>query len=224
MPTDPTRRNASTNRRRFLTLAALGLCSPSAIAEENKPAEIAADGGLAPLKERLFPKRTIPVLPPGGINRYAFGRRCTACALCVSACPNHVLFPQSGPKEPFQPEMRFEHGYCRPECVRCSQVCPSGAIKKMTAADKASTQIGYAVYVRDACIVVTDGKSCGNCARHCPTSAIELIALSAEEPDGLKVPTIDTDRCIGCGRCEYLCPARPVSAIYVEGVYTQRTV
>jgi formate hydrogenlyase subunit 6/NADH:ubiquinone oxidoreductase subunit I len=32
-----------------------------------------------------------------------------------------------------------------------------------------------------------------------------------------KIPVIDIERCIGCGACEHLCPARPFSAIYVEG-------
>ena len=31
------------------------------------------------------------------------------------------------------------------------------------------------------------------------------------------VPAVNEARCIGCGACEYLCPARPFSAIYVEG-------
>jgi ferredoxin len=40
----------------------------------------------------------------------------------------------------------------------------------------------------------------------------------------LKIPMIDTNRCIGCGACEHLCPARPHSAIYVEGVGVHREV
>jgi len=32
-----------------------------------------------------------------------------------------------------------------------------------------------------------------------------------------KIPVINAERCIGCGACEHLCPARPFSAIYVEG-------
>ena len=26
-----------------------------------------------------------------------------------------------------QPEMSYERGYCRPECTKCSEVCPTGA-------------------------------------------------------------------------------------------------
>ncbi|MFI3314841.1 MAG: 4Fe-4S binding protein, partial [Rikenellaceae bacterium] len=31
------------------------------------------------------------------------------------------------------------------------------------------------------------------------------------------IPAVSIERCIGCGACEYVCPAAPFSAIYVEG-------
>jgi len=37
-------------------------------------------------------------------------------------------------------------------------------------------------------------------------------------------PVVDTERCIGCGACENLCPSRPLSAIYVEGHQTHRVI
>ena len=121
-----------------------------------------------------------------------------------------------------QPEMQFEDGYCRPECTRCSEVCPTGAIMKITPAEKSSTQIGHAVWIKDNCIVETDGVICGNCARHCPVGAIILV--NKEGSPNLKIPVVNTERCIGCGECEYICPARPFSAIYVEGNEVQREI
>ncbi|KAB4186468.1 hypothetical protein GAQ04_21480, partial [Bacteroides uniformis] len=40
----------------------------------------------------------------------------------------------------------------------------------------------------------------------------------------INIPVGNAERCIGCGACENLCPARPFSAIYVEGHVMHRTV
>ena len=135
-----------------------------------------------------------------------------------------------------QPEMSYERGYCRPECTKCSEVCPAGAIRPVTTAEKSSIQMGHAVWIKRNCIPVRDGEECGNCARHCPTGAIVMVPLRGRhrhgnpENDGkdkspaLKIPAIDTEKCIGCGACENLCPARPFSAIYVEGHEVHREI
>ena len=76
--------------------------------------------------------------------------------------------------------------------------------------------VGHAVWIKENCLPSAKGVSCGNCARHCPTGAIQMVDY--EGPNGMvKIPTVDENKCIGCGACEYLCPARPFSAIYVEG-------
>ncbi|HAC21676.1 MAG TPA: ferredoxin, partial [Porphyromonadaceae bacterium] len=73
-------------------------------------------------------------------------------------------------------------------------------------------------------IPIADNQPCGNCERHCPTDAIVMIPSDANNPESLKVPAINTERCIGCGACEHLCPSRPVSAIYVEGHELHKTI
>lgn len=116
-----------------------------------------------------------------------------------------------------QPEMSYERGYCRPECTRCSDVCPAGAIRPITIEEKSSARIGHAVWIRKNCIPLTDGVECGNCARHCPSGAILMVPSDSEDPNSVRIPVVNAERCIGCGACENLCPARPFSAIYVEG-------
>ena len=146
---------------------------------------------------------------------------CTACQLCVSACPNGVLRPSTDLMTFMQPEMSYERGFCRPECTRCSQVCPAGAIEPIERADKAAIQIGHAVWIKDNCVVLTDHVNCGNCARHCPSGAISMEPVESlwdGKSDNIPVvPIVNTERCIGCGACENVCPSRPFSAIYVEG-------
>ena len=151
-------------------------------------------------------------------------QRCTACQLCVSVCPNGVLRPSTDLMTLMQPEMSYERGYCRPECTKCSEVCPAGAIQRIDRAEKSSIQIGHAVWIRDNCMPLTDGVECGNCARHCPTGAIQMVSSVPGDALSVKIPVVDAERCIGCGACENLCPSRPFSAIYVEGHERHRTV
>ena len=115
-----------------------------------------------------------------------------------------------------QPTLSYEVAYCRPECTRCSQVCPTGAIKPITKEEKTAIHVGHAVWVKANCVVLTDGVSCGNCARHCPTGAIQMVEYD-HNGQTVMIPTVNESRCIGCGACENLCPSRPFSAIYVEG-------
>ena len=198
-------------RRAFLIGTALAGAS-AAVAQ----AKIKVDGGFAVIEDKVSPKRHTPITPPGSVSATNVQRHCTACQLCVSACPNDVLRPSTEMKNFMQPTMSFERGYCRPECTRCSEVCPTGAIKPVTTAEKSSIHVGHAVWIKENCVVLTDKVSCGNCARHCPTEAIQMVEYSSADGT-FEIPTVDEMKCIGCGACENLCPARPFSAIYVEG-------
>lgn len=200
------------SRRSFLTLTATLAATSLIKAQEKK-----VDGGLAAIEDKQEPHRATPILPPGAKGAHHLAHHCTACQLCVSECPNDVLRPSTNLETLMQPEMSYENGYCRPECTRCSEVCPAGAIRPITVAEKSSIRIGHAVWIKKNCLPVTDGVSCGNCARHCPSGAIMMVHMDAEDDESPKIPVIDTERCIGCGACENLCPARPFSAIYVEG-------
>ena len=201
-----------TARRSFLSATAVLAATSVVKAQEKK-----VDGGLAVIEDKKIPVRATPIVPPGAWSARHFARHCTACQLCVSACPNNVLRPSTELARLMQPELSYERGYCRPECTRCSDVCPAGAIRPITIEDKSSTRIGHAVWIRKNCIPLTDGVECGNCARHCPSGAILMVPSDNDDPSSVRIPVVNAERCIGCGACENLCPARPFSAIYVEG-------
>lgn len=207
-------------RRSVLTASALAVGTAALKAQEKK-----VDGGLAVIQKRVKPDRATPILPPGAISAQHFAQHCTGCQLCVSVCPTDVLRPSTDLMRLMQPESSYENGYCRPECTKCSDVCPAGAIKPITKEDKSATQIGHAVWIKANCVVHTDNVECGNCARHCPTGAIQMVEhICKESGKTHKFPAINTERCIGCGACENLCPARPFAAIYVEGHEAHRTI
>ena len=175
------------------------------------------DGGLAEIEDKVQPDRQTPLTPPGSLSFQNLSTRCTGCQLCVSECPNQVLRPSNDLLHLMQPTMSYEKGYCRPECTRCSEVCPAGAIKPLDDIEKSSIQIGHAVWIKKNCVVLTDEVECGNCARHCPSGAIEMVPLDENNEESPMIPAINESACIGCGACEYVCPSRPFSAIYVEG-------
>ena len=231
VPVEPKGKSVSdASRRRALSATAFVALSSLASAQQKKKktlqdfVDMKKDGGFAPIKERKTPDRVSPLAPPGALSVRNLERHCTGCQLCVSVCPNQVLRPSKGLMTLMQPEMDYDRGYCRPECVKCSEVCPTGAIRPITRADKSAIQIGHAEWAKDRCIVVTDGMPCGNCERHCPTESIRMVPLDPGADSPLKIPVVNVETCIGCGACEHLCPARPYAAIYVQGHEVHRTI
>ena len=212
-PREPEKSDAIDNSKRSFLLAS-ALVTTAAMAQKK---EKLMDGGLAEIEDKVAPERQTPLTPPGSLSFSNFALRCTGCQLCLSECPNQVLRPSSDLMHLMLPTMSYERGHCRPECTRCSEVCPAGAIKLIDKVEKSSIQIGHAVWIKKNCVVLTDEVSCGNCARHCPAGAIEMVPLDENDEKSPMVPAINETACIGCGACEYVCPSRPFSAIYVEG-------
>ena len=210
-PAPPSSQSKDKGRREVLAGSLLLLASAAKAQAVKKAEIIKLDGGLADIIDKQAPKRQTPITPPGSQSARNMQQHCTACQLCVSVCPNEVLRPSSSLDTFMQPTVSYERGYCRPECTKCAEVCPTDAIHLIDKAEKSAIQ------VKERCVPLTDGQACGNCARHCPTGAITMIPSDPSNPESLKIPAVDTEKCIGCGACENLCPSRPLSAIYVEG-------
>ncbi len=157
-----------------------------------------------------------PVAPPGsgGVDRLL--RTCVACQVCVAACPTGVLRPtlwEYGVEGLLRPRLDFRSAYCDYECVRCTEVCPTGALQRLVPEAKKSLQLGRVRFLETLCVVVTDWTECGACAEHCPTRAVRMVPWEA----GLTLPELDPEVCVGCGACEHACPVEPVRAIRVDG-------
>ena len=228
------------SRRSFIAIT-----GTAAVAATLKAQEKTTDGGLAVIEDKQMPTRKTPLTPPGSLSAANLQQHCTACQLCIANCPNGVLRPSTDLAHFLQPEMQYDNGYCRPECTRCADVCPAGAIKPITKEEKTAIQIGHAVWVKENCLPASQEQRCGSCAAHCPAEAIQMVPVDksiTQNADGqwcdadgnpmdwramnnlLMIPVINDEKCIGCGKCEYLCPARPFSAIYVEGHETHREI
>ncbi len=197
------------DKRKFLTRLFFGVIGLSAF--------LRAQVKVIPKKDSTIPviKNVYPS-PPGSVNVEHFYTSCTACHLCVTACPTHVLQPsflEHGVFNILQPYLDNSAAYCTFECIRCTEVCPTGAILPLTVDKKKILQIGKTNFVKENCVVETEGTACGACSEHCPTKAVIMIPYK----NNLKIPEVRNEYCVGCGACEYACPTKPYKAIYVEG-------
>jgi len=204
----------SAQRRAFLAGTAIAVGAAALKGIEARAQEVAkkTDGGFADVLPKQAPKRETPITPPGSLGARNFYRRCTGCQLCIAECPNNVLRPSTDLNHLMQPEMSFEKGYCRPECTRCGELCPAGAILPISKETKTNFHLGTAGVNTDLCLEATGKSQCGKCAQVCPTGAIMMV-----EQGDVRRPVVAEEVCIGCGKCEYLCPVRPISAITVNG-------
>lgn len=203
----PDAKSVDSGKRQFLLTSVATVASATVLPAREKVNALTGVKSYA---------RKNPISPPGAVSSKHLQHHCTSCHLCVSKCPTQVLkpsFTEYGLGGIMQPMMYFEKGYCNYNCTVCSEVCPNGALKKLTKEEKHLTQVGHVVFTEDICVVHTDGTNCGACAEHCPTQAVTMVPYK----DGLTIPHIETDICVGCGGCEFICPVRPYRAIYVEG-------
>ncbi len=202
-------RSSMRGRREFLRSSLVSVTGMSLIAGEGKRKVVSS----RPTTVR--PSVSNPVAPPGARSISHYTNTCTACHLCVSACPSRVLSPsllEFGITGLLQPRMAYQNGFCNYDCVVCNQICPSGALLALSPEEKKTTQIGVAKFLKDNCVVYTDETDCGACSEHCPTKAVRMVPYKH-----LVAPEVKEENCIGCGACEFACPTKPYKAIYVDG-------
>ena len=175
----------------------------------------AARGGALKAVGKMLAGAKKLILPPGAGNAERFAQRCTSCQLCTANCLGKVIVPARGGVGPVR--LVYSAGAsCRYDCSRCSAVCPTGAIRKLTLEEKRHTRIGVVEYSAKNCLVCLRHTPCGKCAAACPTGAIKLKG----DPG---VPKADARLCIGCGACEAACPAVP-KAMTVHPVERQTRI
>ena len=158
------------------------------------------------LSETVASKVKKLILPAGSGNSKDFINRCLNCNLCVQNCPMKIIKPAT--KDIPVVHLDYKRGgYCSYKCHKCSEVCPSGAIKRISLKEKQNTKIAIATVHEDICI------QCGVCAFECPKKIIKK--------DKGKFPIIRFEQCIGCGKCASVCP---VKAIEIEPLDKQITL
>ncbi|MEW6095825.1 MAG: 4Fe-4S binding protein [bacterium] len=159
------------------------------------------------------------IRPPGALVEEEFLSRCLRCGNCMKVCPTNGLQPtllDAGLDGIWTPKLVSRIGYCEYNCILCSQVCPSGAIKKITLEEKKKIVIGVAVIDKDVCLPYAKNKECLVCEEMCPTptKAIKFEKIK-EGKKVIRRPIVLEKECIGCGICEYKCPLEGKSGIVI---------
>lgn len=201
------------DRRAFLT-AGLLIASGSIIAQGKKVTKLV--GGLG--TDQMPSDPTVPVTPPGVTDYKDFLNKCTGCGLCISHCPTGVLrasTTQYGVLRAFHPVKNYDEARCAIGCTRCTHLCPTGALKPLTKIEKRETSVGLASVSLSRCISYSHDSHCGKCAEACEPKAIKMIDKNI--PGRGLAPVVDASACIGCGACQFVCPATPQKAIVVNG-------
>jgi ferredoxin-type protein NapF len=159
-------------------------------------------------------KTLTPLRPPGAQDELQFAGVCTRCGNCLRVCPSRIIerdVGKNGWANLFTPVLSFENDYCREDCIRCTEVCPSGALVRLILKKKTDIQIGLPHVEMDVCLL-GDDRECSVCKRWCPYDAIRYVF---SETQYTLVPQIDHQKCNGCGACEAVCPTKPQKAIVI---------
>jgi ferredoxin len=201
------------SKRNFLVRSGMMFAGFMGLAKYGIPQDTIRPGEVIPGTVPIF--REHPVTPPGSQGRERFNSLCTACHLCVSSCPTHVLQPsyfEYGLQGLMQPKMDFYTNYCNFECTICTEICPSGALLPLALEEKKLSQLGKSNFVKENCVVYTRKTDRGACSEHCPTKAVKMVPYEGH----LMIPEVHNEVCVGCGACEHACPTEPKS-IYING-------
>ncbi len=156
------------------------------------------------------------IRPPAALPEREFLARCIRCGECMVACPTNTLQPlwlKAGFLGMFTPTLIFRRGFCNPECHKCSEMCPTGAIRSLSRDERKWAKIGTAEILHHKCLAWEHQKSCMVCDEVCPSDAVKF---KKEPGNPVTVPHVIENKCTGCGYCEHHCPVQNKSAIIIS--------
>ncbi len=150
------------------------------------------------------------IRPPGALREEQFLITCTRCGDCRKACPHdavHLVDLLTGGVNAGTPFIDPYYAPCRfCEDMPCIKSCEPLALREN---DDKELRIGAAHVDLKHCLV-KQGQYCDYCFNTCPPG---VSAISMHDD---KYPVIDGDKCIGCGKCAYICVSQTGKAITVE--------
>ncbi len=193
-------RSQPMDRRRFLADTARAACGVGVFGLAL---------GLMAGQARSRPAQALR--PPGAGPEDDFLGACVRCGLCVRDCPYDTLKLAALGDDvavgtPYFVAREVPCEMC--EDIPCVVACPTGALDP-DLEDIDDSRMGLAVLVDEETCLNFQGLRCDVCYRVCPLID-KAITLESEHNvrtgvHAMFIPTVHSDACTGCGKCERGC-------------------
>lgn len=173
------------------------------------------------------------IRPPGAVDEPAFNAGCMRCGLCQDVCDigaiqYYVESDGSLYQTPYIDPTKKGCNLCyKFSAMRCTEVCPSGVLRKTYFEDMEKVRMGSVELFPDRCLahkakyirneqrmlssldrsykestaIYERRGPCGKCFDVCPVKDRAIT----REPGSLLAPIIHPEHCLGCGLCEEIC-------------------
>lgn len=188
-------------------------------------ARTACGMGLAGMGLALYARkaRTLPATalrPPGALAERQFLSACVRCGLCVRDCPYDTLklarmLDDVAAGTPYFSAREIPCEMC--DDIPCVAACPTGALDPALT-DIDAARMGLATLVDQENCLNFQGLRCDVCYRVCPlldeAITLELQHDARSGKHAKFIPTVHSEKCTGCGKCEHAC-VLPEAAIKV---------
>lgn len=153
----------------------------------------------------------LAIRPPGALAEIDFVGACIRCGLCVRDCPFNIL-ELAKPESPVAtgtPYFTARNLPCEMcEDIPCVKACPTGALDH-SLTDIGKAKMGLAVLSDHETCLNFLGLRCDVCYRVCPVIdkaiTLELLPNTRTGRHTMFLPTVHSDACTGCGKCEKAC-------------------
>ncbi|MGQ9687750.1 MAG: 4Fe-4S binding protein [Desulfobaccales bacterium] len=136
------------------------------------------------------------IRPPGALDEDRFLARCIRCGQCLRVCPSNIIQPallEAGLQGLWTPVVNYRLGRsgCQPNCIACSQVCPTAALRPLSLEEKLGwgefsvagpIRLGTAFVDRGRCLPWALGRPCLVCQEMCPVSPKAVFTRTVFEP------------------------------------------